>query len=153
MNVEVVKQPELRLAGIRHVGPYWQISETFKRLNEIVTAARLSNKDTKLVGIYYDDPSTTPEEELKSDAAITISSKIQLLPGLTEIVIPAGRYAHTTHVGPYSGLGEAWGFLRLKWVPRNGESVGHAMSYEVYRNTPMYAKPDELITDLYLPLE
>jgi DNA gyrase inhibitor GyrI len=27
------------------------------------------------------------------------------------------------------------------------------MSYEVYRNTPMNAKPHELVTDLYLPLE
>jgi hypothetical protein len=26
------------------------------------------------------------------------------------------------------------------------------MTYEVYRNTPMNAKPNELVTDLYLPL-
>ena len=35
----------------------------------------------------------------------------------------------------------------------NRESVGHAMSYEVYRNTPMNAKPHELVTDVYLPLK
>jgi AraC family transcriptional regulator len=129
-----------------------RISEAFMRLNELVTAAGLSNRDTKLVGIYYDDPSTTPEGKLRSDAAITIPAKTKLPPGLTEVIIPTGRYAHSTHVGPYAGLGEAWGHMRNEWLPKSGERLGGAMSYEVYRNTPMSAKPHELVTDLYLPL-
>jgi hypothetical protein len=32
-------------------------------------------------------------------------------------------------------------------------SSGRAMSYEVYRNTPMNAKPEDLVTDLYLSIE
>ncbi len=153
MKVEVVKQPELRLASVRHVGSYMRIPEAFQRLNEIVTAADLSDRDTTLVGIYHDDPSTTPEKKLRSDAAITIPGKTKLPPGLTELVIPAGRYAHSTHVGPYTGLGEVWGHLRNEWLPRSGEGLGDGMSYEMYRNTPMNAKPHELVTDVYLPLK
>jgi AraC family transcriptional regulator len=153
MKVEVVKEPELRLASVRHAGSYMRISEAFQRLNDIVTAAGLSNRDTKLVGIYYDDPSTTPENKLRSDAAITITAKTKLPAGLTEVIIPAGRYAHSTHVGPYTGLGEVWGHMRNEWLPQSGEKLGGGMSYEMYRNTPMNAKPNELVTDLYLPLD
>jgi AraC family transcriptional regulator len=153
MKVEVVKRPELRLASVRHVGSYMRISEAFQRLNDLVTAAGLSDHDTKLVGIYHDDPSTTPEETLRSDAAITISAKTKLPGGLTEMVIPVGRYAHSTHIGPYTGLGEVWDHLRKEWLPKSGESLGDGMSYEVYRNTPMNAKPNELVTDVYLPLK
>lgn len=153
MNVEVVKRPELRLASVRHVGSYMRITEAFQRLNDLVTAAGLSERDTKLVGIYHDDPSTTPEDKLRSEAAITISAKKKLPRGLTELVIPAGRYAHSTHVGPYAGLSEVWGHLRNEWLPRSGETLGDGMSYEVYRNTPMNAKPHELLTDVYLPLK
>jgi AraC family transcriptional regulator len=152
MKVDVVKRPELRLASVRHVGSYMRIPEAFQRLNDLVTAAGLSDRDTELVGIYHDDPSTTPEANLRSDAAITISAKTKVPRGLTELVIPAGRYAHSTHVGPYTGLGEVWGHLRSEWLPKSGEKLGDGMSYEVYRNTPMNAKPHELVTDVYLPL-
>jgi len=153
MKVEVVKRPELRLASVTHVGSYMRINEAFQRLNDLVTKAGLSNSDTKLVGIYHDDPSTTPENKLRSDAAITIAAKTKLPSGLTELTIPAGRYAHTTHFGPYEGLGEAWGQLKNESLQKNKEKLGKGMSYEVYRNTPMNAKPDELVTDLYLPLK
>ena len=153
MKVEVVERPELRLASVRHVGSYMRISEAFLRLNDLVTAAGLSNRDTTLVGIYHDDPSTTPEEKLRSDAGITIPAKTKLPLGLTKLVIPAGRYAHSTHVGPYAGLGEVWSHLRNEWLPRSGERLGDGMSYEIYRNTPMNAEPHELVTDVYLSLE
>src|SRR6266513_4678724 len=118
MKVDVVERPELRLASVRHLGSYMRINEAFQRLNDLVTRAGLSNSDTKLVGIYHDDPSTTPESKLRSDAAITIAAKTKLPSGLTELTIPAGRYAHSTHVGPYTGLGEAWGHLRNEWLPQ-----------------------------------
>lgn len=153
MKVEVVKQPKLRIASVRHVGSYGGIPEAFQRLNELVTAAGLNDKDTILVGVYHDDPSNTPEEKLRSDAGITIPAKTKLPPGLTEVIIPAGRYAHSTHVGPYTGLGDAWGHLRNDWLSKSGERPGPGVSYEVYRNTPMNAKPHELVTDLYFPLK
>lgn len=153
MKAEVVQRPALRLASVRHVGSYMRISEAFQRLNELVTAAGLSDSDTKLVGVYHDDPSTTPENKLRSDAAITIAAKTKLPPGLAELVIPAGRYAHAMHVGPYTGLGEVWGYLKNEWLQQNKEKPGKGMSYEVYRNTPMNAEPHELVTDLYLPLK
>jgi AraC family transcriptional regulator len=152
MKVEIVKQPKLRLASVRHVGSYTRISEAFQRLNDLVTAAGLSNSDTLLVGVYHDDPSTTPEEKLRSEAGITVPTKTKIPRGLTELVIPAGRYAHATHVGPYTGLGDVWSHLKSVWLPPSGEKPGDGMSYEIYRNTPMTARPHELVTDLYLPL-
>ena len=153
MKVDIVERPELRLASVRHVGSYMRVNEAFQRLNELVTKAGLNKPDTKLIGIYHDDPTTTPEAKLRSDAAITIPAKTKLPPGLTEMTIPAGRYAHATHVGPYTELGQVWGNLRSEWLSKSGEKQGKGMTYEVYRNTPMNAKPHELVTDLYLPLK
>jgi AraC family transcriptional regulator len=152
MKVEIVEQPKLRLASVRHVGSYTRISEAFQRLNDLVTAAGLSNSDTLLVGVYHDDPSNTAEEQLRSEAGVTIPAKAKIPRGLTELVIPAGRYAHSTHVGPYTGLGDAWNHMRNEWLPRSGEKPSDGMSHEIYRNTPMTVKPHELVTDLYLPL-
>jgi AraC family transcriptional regulator len=153
MSIEILERPALHLASVRHLGSYMSIPEAFQRLNDLVTAAGLANRDTQLIGIYHDDPSVTPQDKLRSDAAITVPPKTKLPPGLTPLVIPAGRYAHTTHSGPYAGLGDAWHHLRNEWLPRSGERLGDGMSYEIYGNTPMNAKPEDLVTDLYLPLE
>jgi len=153
MKVDVVDQPELHLASVRHVGSYTRIPEAFQRLNELVTKAKLGNRDALLVGIYHDDPMTVPEAKLRSEAAITVAAKTKLPKGLTELVVPAGRYARTTHLGPYTGLGAVWTHLRNDWLKSSGEKLGNGMSYEIYRNTPMNAKPDELVTDVYLSLK
>ncbi|HZE08858.1 MAG TPA: GyrI-like domain-containing protein [Gemmatimonadaceae bacterium] len=153
MDVDVVERPKLHLASVRHVGSYMRINEAFRRLDEIVTKARLSNRESKLVGIYHDDPSTTPEEKLRADAAITVAPNTKLPPGLNAVEIPAGRYAHAVHRGPYAGLGQVWNHLRNVWLPQSGEHLGDGMSYEVYRNTPMNAKPEDLVTDIYLSLK
>jgi AraC family transcriptional regulator len=153
MKVEIEERPAVRLASVRHVGSYQGIREAFQRLNDLVTTAGLSKPDTMLVGIYHDDPSVTPEEKLRSDAAITVPAKTKLPSGLTEVVIPAGRYAHATLVGPYAGLGAVYDHLRNQWLPHSGERPGDGVSYEVYRNTPMTAKPNELVTDVYMPLK
>jgi AraC family transcriptional regulator len=152
MDVEVVKRPELHLASVKHVGSYMRINEAFRRLDDLVRKAGLSGRDTLLVGIYHDDPATTPEDKLRADAAITVAPHTKLPAGLSALVIPAGRYAHSVHRGPYAGLGQTWDHMRNAWLRQSGERLGSGMSYEVYRNTPMNAKPEDLITDLYLPL-
>ena len=152
MDVEITNQPELRTASLRHVGAYSRISETFARLGAIAGPAGLFGPDALMLAVYHDDPETTPEADLRSDVALTLPAGRPVPSGLTELVIPAGRYARLRHTGPYDGLGAAWRRLRSEWLPRSGQRLGAGVSYEVYRNTPMNARPEELITDLYLPL-
>jgi len=72
--------------------------------------------------------------------------------GLTEIRLPAGRYAMTVHVGPYELVGDTWARLMGEWLPASGERVGESSSYEIYRNTPADVPKSELVTELYVPL-
>jgi len=153
MNVTIEDMPERRVATVHHVGPYSRISEAFQRLGAIAgPAGLLELAEAAMLAIYHDDPETTAAAELQSDAGIVVPKGVALPEGLVEKRLPAGRYARTTHLGPYSQLGDAWSRLMGQWLPRSGERVGEGSSYEVYRNTPMNAAPDELRTDLYLPL-
>jgi AraC family transcriptional regulator len=105
-----------------------------------------------MLGIYYDDPETTAAAELQSDAGVSVVEGVPLPEGLTEKRLPAGRYARLTHIGPYTQLGDAWARLMGEWLPRSGHRVGEGSSFEVYRNTPATASPEQLRTDLYLPI-
>lgn len=153
MHVDLKDLPAYRLAAIRHVGPYNRISEAFGRLGEIAGRAGLIRcPGTEMIALYHDDPEATAASELRSDAALSVPDDAALPEGLTEIRIPARRYACTTHVGPYTKLGDTWAQFMGSWLPQSGHRVSDGPSFEIYRNTPGETPPEELRTEIYLPI-
>lgn len=153
MHVTIQDRPALRLATVRHVGPYNRIAEAFARLGATAGAAGfVPGPDPAMIAVYHDDPESTPPDELRSDAALTIAEGAPLPEGLAELRLPAGRYAVTTHLGPYATLGDTWVRLMGEWLPASGRRLGEGLSYEVYVNDPRNTPAHELRTDLYVPL-
>jgi len=152
MDVEVNNFPAYRVAAVRHIGAYNRISEAFSTLGDIAGAAGLFGPDTMMLALYHDDPETTAESELRSDAGVTVAQGVSLPPGLTEQRIPAGRYARARYIGPYEGLGDAWSRFMSEWLPSTDERTSDGVSYEVYLNDPSDTAPEDLITDMYIPL-
>lgn len=153
MHVEMKDLPELRVAAVRHIGPYNRISEAFQRLGEIAGRAGLiRHPGTEMLALYHDDPDATPADQLRSDAALTVPNDAVLPSGVTEIRIAAGRYACMVHVGPYTGLGDAWERFMGTWLPESGHRLASGPSFEIYRNTPMDTPPEKLRTEMYLPI-
>lgn len=153
MNVTVETMPALRVATVPHVGPYPRISEAFAKLGALAgPAGLLGNPESAMIAIYYDDPETTPVDQLTSDAGLTVVDGKALPAGLAEKRLPEGRYAKTTHVGPYTTLADTWSRFMGEWLAKSGHRVGEGSPYEVYRNNPTNAAPEDLRTDLYLPI-
>ena len=152
MNVEIEQLPERRVATVHHVGPYSRISEAFGRLGEVVGRAGLFQSRPEMLAIYHDDPETTPESELSSEAGVVIGDSVKLPEGLAEERLPAGRYARTMHVGPYEELGDAWARFMGQWLPGSGERMRAGNTFEIYLNTPQDVPQQELRTELYIPL-
>ena len=72
---------------------------------------------------------------------------------LVEKRLPAGRYARTTHIGPYTTLPDAWSRFMGEWLPASGERVKEGASFELYRNDPSNTPSEKLHTDLYISLQ
>lgn len=148
MDVTIVDQPELRIAGIRHIGPYQQIGKAFARLGGLFKAPP---PGSQMIALYHDDPDVTAPDQLRSEAALTLPAGSHASDGLVEQRVPAGRYAKTVHQGSYDGLAAAWNALKHDWLPKSG--YRGTTSYEIYLNNPMTTKPEELLTEIYLRLE
>lgn len=151
MTVNIKEMPELRVATVRHVGPYNLIPQAFERLGSIVDHLGLFTRpEAMLVAIYHDDPDSTPSDQLRSDAGLVAPEEMVLPEGLVEQRILAGRYASAVHVGPYEQLGDAWARFFGEWLPASGHRLGPGVSLEIYRNTPAEVPPQELHTDLFI---
>jgi AraC family transcriptional regulator len=153
MDVRIEQRAALRLACVRHRGPYPRISEAFARLGALAGPRGLIGPhNIQMIAVYHDDPEIVPAHELRSDAALAVPEGVELPAGLTELRLPAGRYACTVHVGAYEKLGDTWTRLMGAWLPASGERVGEGVSYERYINDPSTAAPQDLRTELCVPL-
>jgi AraC family transcriptional regulator len=141
MHVIVEEMPSLRVATVSHTGPYNRISEAFARLGAIAGPTGLVRGEPMMLA-----------EQLRSDAGLTVPDEVPLPAEVVERRLPAGRYARATHVGPYDTLGDSWSRMMGEWLPGSGNRVGAGPSYEVYRNNPADTRPENLRTDLYIPL-
>jgi AraC family transcriptional regulator len=145
--------PALRLATVPHRGPYPNIGPAFQKLGQIAGAAGLFTRAPfPMMGIYKDDPRTTPAEELRSAAALPVSETEPMPAGLTEERTDGGRVAVFLHTGPYEGLSQAWANA-LAAFQASGERRRTAPSVEIYLNNPAQVKADELQTEIAIPIE
>lgn len=150
MDVTITQQPELRIAGIRHIGPYMEIGREFGRLGGMLNGPPPAG--AQMIALFHDDPEVTAPDKLRSDAAITLPGHTPAPMGLIEHRVPAGTYARAIHRGGYEGLPATWNALKREWLPKSGRKMGNP-SYEIYVNNPMNAKKEDLITEIYLRLE
>lgn len=153
MTIEIEQLNTMRVGAVRHTGPYNQIGSKFQQLGAIAGPAGLFQVPGALMmGIFHDNPRETPAEKLRSDAAIAVGDSTRLPEGLSEQVVPGGRYARFTHIGDYEGLPGAWTqFSEL--LGAGAYRMRAAPGLEIYRNNPMNTPKEELRTDLYMPVE
>lgn len=154
MDVVIRQMPAVRLATVRHIGPYNQIPIAFERLGRSLgpSAPGLFAGGAAMVALYHDDPESVPLDQLRSDAGVTLPDGAACPPGLVEQVLAGGRYACTLHVGPYEQLGDSWTRFLGEWLPASGHRLAEGPSYERYLNDPSQTPQADLRTELYAPL-
>jgi AraC family transcriptional regulator len=67
--------------------------------------------------------------------------------------VAGGDYAITTHTGPYNQIGRTYAEFLGQWMPRSGYELRNAPCFEVYLNDPQSTPREELLTDIYAPMQ
>jgi AraC family transcriptional regulator len=114
---------------------------------------RLFSDSTKSIGIGYDDPAVTAEENLRYDACITFSGDVTLTGDVGMQTIAGGRYAVFLHKGSYDGLAEVYRNIFGNWIATSGCTLRDQPSFEIYLNRdPRRTKPENLRTEIWAPV-
>jgi AraC family transcriptional regulator len=142
----------IAVAVLPHEGDYQTISTTFGTLAAMAGAQGLFGPDARSFGIYYDDPSVTPVEALRSEACISVRDDWTPIGELQRREIRGGRYAVALHVGAYAELGYVYTWLYGTWLAQSGEEAADAPCIEAYLNDARTVPPSELRTEIWLPL-
>jgi AraC family transcriptional regulator len=152
MEVRMETVPPMRVAFIRKTGPYNQCEEAWARLCAWAGPKGLLRADTRFLGVGHDDPQVTPPDKIRYDACVTVDEAVE---GEGEVGIQSvggGRYAVTTHRGPYENLETTYAELMGRWLPLSGERLGDNLCFELYLNDPQSTPAEELLTDIYISI-
>ena len=152
LPVEVKELPAFQILFLRHVGPYSQVGATWGRLMSWAGMRGLLGPQMRMIGLVHDDPDVTPADKVRYDAAIVLGRPVDPEGefGVTEI--PGGKYAVFTHRGPYETLGQSYQRFFGNWLPKSGQELRDSEAFEEYLNSPMNARPEDLLTRIHVPL-
>lgn len=151
-DVTIEKTEPLRLAAMDHRGDYNEIGKTFDPLFAWAGARGLLGPQTRSIGIYCDDPDSTPIRELRSVAGLTVGPDFAGDSAVRIVELPALTVATLLHKGPYAELKGAYAFLYRTWLPASGREPGAFSCFEEYLNNPRTLPPTEWLTRVRLPL-
>lgn len=150
-GVSIQTVDDMRLAALMYRGAYAQVGSTFQKLSTILSTGGHWPQTRGMVAVCYDDPSTVPEAELRTHAGVWWAGQ-DVPEGTEDVTLAGGRYAVLRLKGPYTGLAPAYGHLYGAWLAQSGETLRDAPSFELYLNDPTSTAPDDLLTDIYMPL-
>jgi len=155
MNVRIETLPERHIMRVRQVGPYKESGErAWKILCDWAVPKNLFGPATIALGIGHDDPTIIAPEKLRYDAAITVAAPMAAVPPIENGILPGGEYAIITHKGPHDQLEEVYKRIMGQWLPQSGREMRDELwCFEVYRNYPTSTPPEELLTDIHVPLK
>jgi AraC family transcriptional regulator len=152
LEVRIEQLPEMRVAFVRHTGPYEETDASYERLMAWAGRRGLLKPPVTVFGIAYDDPTVTAPDKLRYDAALAVPAGLTTAGEIGVQTLSGGKYAVVTHCGPYETLGETYTRFCGEWLPVSGRELLAGPALEFYRNSPQDTPPGKLLTDIYMPL-
>jgi effector-binding domain-containing protein len=154
-EVTLVDVPTLLVLGMQKKGRY---ADTPSVIGEIVQYARANG--AQLAGMpvaLMHEPGREAAMQADHDGTAVIDVAFPIagpVPSGERVKcygLPGGRMAKIVHKGPYDACGSAYGAL-FEWLAKNGLQVT-GLPREVSLNDPRTVKPEELLIEIYAPVD
>ena len=168
--MEITERTEIRkdvkAISVRLTGDYQKLDymAAWNKLGEYCHANGIDYNcpDAEYINIYHDNPAVTPAAECRTDVCIAapIVDRMQPSDDVNVITVYGGRYLVYRYQGPYEKLGEANAKVYGEMLPRSGEKVRlgngvmeQCQMFERYLNDPETMQPEDLVTEIWIPIE
>jgi AraC family transcriptional regulator len=154
MDIQIRTLDPLRVAFVRHLGPYQECGGAWQQLIGWAGPRGLLGADAVCLGVGHDDPSVTEPARIRYDACIVVPDGTPVEGGIGIQILPGGEHAVTLHRGPYELLPAVYLEVIGRWIPSQGRTIARERSspYEIYRNDMRTTPPADLLTEVRVPL-
>ena len=159
LDVHVLNLDALRLAYVRHIGPYQGDAALFEGLISRLMAwagpRGLMLPDTQMLSIYHDNPEVTDPAKLRVSMCITVPEGTEAEGEVGRMTLPAGTYAMArAEIVTPEQYSAAWEAFYGGWLPQSGYQPADGPALEIYRSDPNDpACQGKHVVDLCLPVK
>ncbi|MBK9992022.1 MAG: AraC family transcriptional regulator [Verrucomicrobia bacterium] len=153
ISPEIRQRPATQVAFVRHIGPYHAVGAAWHKLCSFAGQNQLLSPKVAYIGISRDDPKITAIDQLRYDACITLEHALAPSGEIGVQTIPGGRYAVFLHSGPYENFSATYDMIYRDWLPLSHEQLRDQPEFEIYLNTVETTTPENLRTEIWIPLE
>jgi len=136
---------------IVHTGP---ISDMPSVIGQLIQAMQEENIFSAIrgpmVAVYYSILTAADSKDFSWEVGFIVTEQTMPQAPLVKKVWSRTPVASATHVGPYQKAGETIEKL-VAWIDTQGYAAGNPLM-ERYLNNPMQVKPEELRTEIWIPV-
>ncbi|WP_180967004.1 AraC family transcriptional regulator [Cohaesibacter celericrescens] len=151
-DVKIKQMPTIKLAYIRHTGSYFKVGPTFEQAIKAVHQQGLWSAESMVLGLSYDNPSKTEEHLLRCDAGVSVSPDATVCDPLALRDIQAGDYATVMLKGPYDQIAPTYDWFYGQWLPQSGRETANHPPVEIFHSDARNTPPQDLLTEIRIPL-
>ncbi len=156
LNPKVVELEAKNLVYIRIIAKYgseFDYKTAWGKLIGFANDKKLINKNSEYIGLSFDDPNITEEDKCRFYACVSTAKKVNSEGEFGTYTIAGGRFAMFVHKGAYSGLNDLYQAIYSDWLPDNYTKIRNSNTFEKYINSPDEVKEEDLLTEIYIPIE
>lgn len=149
---KIVEVNDLNLAYIRHFGSYEKVGKSFQKLMLWATKNLILKLKPTTLGIVHDNPDLTKETKIRFDACVLITKEIQPKGEVGYKKIKGGKFAVFRYKGPYETFYPVYDYIYNICLFENKWELRDEPALEWYIKSPPFNKPENYVTDFYLPI-
>ena len=134
MNVELKTLPDVRVAYLRHVGPYGDpgIGRLWQRFDAWGRARALTCACHSMYGLTRDAPDITAADKCRYDACVQVDDAFVPDGDAGVQTLPGGLYACTRFSGEPQAIHSAWMHLCSDWLADSDYQADDRPAVELY---------------------
>jgi len=153
-DITIVEVPPQQVVGIRKTGSYTLIPELLMQLAGYIMENKIAFAGMP-TSIYHEtSPECVKEANEKGTALVEVVWPVAgMVSGSGNIevyTLPGGKMVRTVHKGPYETCEPTYLAL-FSWIEKQNLQISGPVR-EIYPNDPREVKPEEILTEILVPV-
>ncbi len=153
-KIEITDVPAMNVLGTKQIGTYALIPELLMKVFSYIQQEKATIAGPPIFLCHETSPRAVREANENGTAVVEVAWPVsEPVKGTAEIptyILPGGRMAHVIHKGPYEACEPTYLAL-FAWIEKRDLTICGPVR-EMYPNDPRTVPPEEIITDIYVPV-
>jgi len=147
LEIKVKTTEKVRFLYLENMGSYAQLGPVFGQVMQYSMGKGISGM---LMGIFYDDPASVPEESLRCEIGIPVPEDFEPDSPFKVKEIPSQQVAYAVLKGPYDQIAQEYGKI-MAWAEEQGYVIVGPV-VEVYLKGGEGVPESEYLTEVRFPI-